>query len=511
MNNTYATDYAASLHDPESFWAEQSRQLHWFHRPPRPVLGPADPVSGAARWFEGGQLNTSWLCLDYHVENGRAEQVALVYDSPVTRTVRSYTYQELLDLTSRFAGGLRDLGVEPGDRVIIYMPNLPEAVVAMLACARLGAVHSVVFGGFAPHELAVRIDDARPRVIVCASAGLEFDKVVPYKPLVDAAIRQARHQPNSVVVLQRDFCLAELTPAGVTAQPRAIDYRELLRAAPVAAVPLDATDPLYILYTSGTTGKPKGVVRDNGGHAVVLRYSLPAIYDVQPGDTFWAASDIGWAVGHSYIVYGPLLLGCTTVLFEGKPVRTPDAGTFWRVIEDHRVKVLFTAPTAIRAIKKEDPEGRLARRYDLSSLRALFVATPPPTSGPGRCWACRWSTTGGRPNRAGPCWPRLPATPMRPRPAPARPATPCRATPCRCSTRPGSPCPPAPPGWWPYSCPCRPAACPRSGRTRPASGRPTSAPSLATTSPATGATRTRTATSTSWAGWMTSSTWPATA
>jgi len=380
---TYAAQHAASLHDPEAFWAGLAGQLHWFQEPPRPVLSQ-DPDTGLDRWFRGGKLNTSWLCLDYHVANGRADQVSLVYDSPVTGQVRRYTYRELLDLTSRFAGGLRQLGVRQGDRVILYMPNLPEAVITMLACARLGAVHSVVFGGFAPHELAARINDAEPYVLVCASAGLEFDKVIPYKPLVDAAIALARHQPAHVVVLQRDFCRAEMN---VTTSkdsqlasednrklPRDVDFQHLLQAAPVEAVPLDATDPLYILYTSGTTGKPKGVVRDNGGHAVALKYSMAAIFGVQPGDTFWAASDIGWAVGHSYSVYGPLLHGCTSVLFEGKPVRTPDAGTFWRVIQDHQVRVLFTAPTAIRAIKKEDPTGQLAQQYNVSSLQHLFVA-----------------------------------------------------------------------------------------------------------------------------------------
>ncbi|RSK33301.1 propionyl-CoA synthetase [Hymenobacter metallilatus] len=364
---TYAAQHAASLHDAEAFWAGEAGRLQWFQEPPRPVLS-RDADTGFYRWFRGGKLNTSWLCLDYHVQHGRAGQVALVYDSPVTGQVRRYTYQELLHLTSRFAGGLRQLGVRPGDRVILYMPNLPEAVITMLACARLGAVHSVVFGGFAPHELAVRINDAEPCVLVCASAGLEFDKVIPYKPLVDTALQLARHRPEHVVVLQRDFCRAELQPE------RDVDFQHLLQAAPVDAVPLDATDPLYILYTSGTTGKPKGVVRDNGGHAVALKYSMSAIYGVQPGDTFWAASDIGWAVGHSYSVYGPLLHGCTSVLFEGKPVRTPDAGTFWRVIQDHQVGVLFTAPTAIRAIKKEDPSGQLAQQYELGSLRHLFVA-----------------------------------------------------------------------------------------------------------------------------------------
>ncbi|AIZ65131.1 propionyl-CoA synthetase [Hymenobacter sp. DG25B] len=364
---TYAAAHAASLADPDAFWAVQARQLQWFQEPPRPVLSQ-DADTGFYRWFRGGQLNTAYLCLDYHVANGRAGQVALVYDSPVTQTLRRYTYEELLNLTARFAGGLRALGVEKGDRVIIYMPNMPEAVVAMLACARLGAIHSVVFGGFAPHELAMRIDDAQPRLIICASAGIEIDKVIPYKPLVDEAIRQATYQPAHVVVLQRECATAELHA------PHDVDYQQLLQAEPVDAVPVDATDLLYILYTSGTTGKPKGVVRDHGGHAVALKYSMSAIYGVQPGETFWAASDIGWAVGHSYIVYGPLLHGCTTVLFEGKPVRTPDAGTFWRVVQDHQVRVLFTAPTAIRAIKKEDHEGALARKYDLSSLRYLFLA-----------------------------------------------------------------------------------------------------------------------------------------
>ncbi|SMC00224.1 propionyl-CoA synthetase [Hymenobacter roseosalivarius DSM 11622] len=364
---TYAAAHAASLADSSAFWAGQARQLHWFRPPPEPVLSQEE-TTGFYRWFRGGQLNTAYLCLDYHVAHGRGEQTALIYDSPVTSTVRRYSYRELLDLTARFAGGLRGLGVAQGDRVIIYMPNMPEAVVAMLACARLGAVHSVVFGGFAPHELAVRIDDARPQVIVCASAGMEFDRPIPYKPLVDAAIAQATYQPAHVVVLQREFVTAELQPG------RDLDFRELLQADPVEAVPLDATDPLYILYTSGTTGKPKGVVRDHGGHAVALKYSMSAIYGLRPGETIFTGSDIGWAVGHTYIVYGPLLHGCTSVLFEGKPVRTPDAGTFWRLVADHKVSIVSTAPTAIRAIKKEDPNGLLARQYDLSTLRYLFLA-----------------------------------------------------------------------------------------------------------------------------------------
>ena len=362
---SYAATHAASLADPAAFWAAQAQHLHWDTPFAQPL---SQDANGFFRWFAGGELNTSFLCLDYHVAEGRGEQPALIYDSPVTHTQRTYTYAELLDLTARFAGGLREIGVVLGDRVIVYMPNLPEAVVAMLACARIGAVHSVVFGGFAPHELAVRIDDARPRVIVCASGGMEFDRVIPYKPLVDEALAQACHQPAHVVVLQRDFVPAALRPG------RDLDFQTLLQAAPVPAVPVPATHPLYILYTSGTTGKPKGVLRDHGGHAVALRFSMEAVYGLAPGEVMFSASDIGWAVGHSYIVYGPLLRGCTSVLFEGKPVRTPDAGTFWRIVEQHKVQVMFTAPTAIRAIKKEDPEGRLARRYDLSSLRQLFLA-----------------------------------------------------------------------------------------------------------------------------------------
>ena len=362
---SYAATHAASLADPAGFWMRQAAHLSWDTRPIEPLS--QDP-NGAYRWFRGGELNTAFLCLDHHVQQGRGDQPALIYDSPVTNTERTYTYAELTDLTARFAGGLRNLGVAMGDRVIIYMPNMPEAVVAMLACARLGAIHSVVFGGFAPHELAVRIDDAQPSVIVCASGGMEFDRIIPYKPLVDEAIAKATHQPAHIVVVQRDFVTATLQPG------RDVDYQELLQAAPVPAVPVPATHPLYILYTSGTTGRPKGVVRDHGGHAVALRFSMEALYDLAPGDVIFTGSDIGWAVGSSYIVYGPLLRGCTSVLFEGKPVRTPDAGTFWRLVEQHRVNVVYTAPTAIRAIKKEDSEGLLARKYDLSSLRQLFLA-----------------------------------------------------------------------------------------------------------------------------------------
>ena len=314
-------------------------------------------------------MNTSYLALDYHVKNGRAEQTALIYDSPVTNTREVYTYKELLEETALFAGVLKSLGVEKGDRVIIYMPMIPQVAFAMLACARLGAVHSVVFGGFAAHELAIRIDDAKPKVILAASGGMEITRIVPYKPIIDAALKEATHQPKACVVYQREFIKADLQEGR--------DYNwETLRsyATPTDYVPVDATDPLYILYTSGTTGQPKGIVRDNGGHAVAMHYSMKKVYGVEPGDTYWAASDVGWVVGHSYIVYAPLIYGCTTVLFEGKPIKTPDASTFWRVINEYDVKVFFTAPTAFRAIKKEDPEGLLKDNYDTSCLKYLFLA-----------------------------------------------------------------------------------------------------------------------------------------
>ncbi|MEX1236694.1 MAG: AMP-binding protein, partial [Pseudomonadales bacterium] len=315
-----------------------------------------------------GELNTAYLTLDVHVENGRGNQAALIYDSPVTGTVKSYTYGELTDEVARFAGGLTALGVEKGDRVVIYMPMIPEAVIAMLACARLGAIHSVVFGGFAARELASRLDDAQPKVLITASCGIEFANVIAYKPLVDEAQKISKHKIERCILFQRPECGAAMGEID-------IDWMDLIEdAAPADCVPVLGADPLYILYTSGTTGKPKGVVRDNGGHAVALRYSVSAVYGVRPGEVFWAASDVGWVVGHSYIVYAQLLAGCTTILFEGKPVRTPDAGTFWRVIADHKVNVFFTAPTAFRAIRKEDPEGKLLKQYDVSSLRTLFVA-----------------------------------------------------------------------------------------------------------------------------------------
>jgi propionyl-CoA synthetase len=328
-----------------------------------------DSRSPFFRWFPDGRLNTCHNALDRHVERGRADQPALIYDSPVTGTIRTYTYRELRDAVATFAGALRGLGVVAGDRVVLYMSMVPEALIAMLACARLGAVHSVVFGGFGAHELAVRIDDAQPTVIVSASCGIEVNRTVLYKPLLDAAIAEAGHKPRHCVILQRPEGPATLVPG------RDVSWDEAVAAAqPVDCVPVAATDPLYVLYTSGTTGKPKGVMRDNGGHAVALHWSMGNVYDIGPGEVFWTASDVGWVVGHSYIVYAPLLAGATTVLYEGKPVGTPDAGAFWRVVAQHRVKTLFTAPTAFRAIKREDPHGKLLRGYDLSCMRTLFLA-----------------------------------------------------------------------------------------------------------------------------------------
>jgi propionyl-CoA synthetase len=362
----YDEVYRRSLEDPEGFWGEAARLIDWV-REPEHILD--DSKAPFYRWFVGGELNTCHNALDRHVDGGRADQLALVYDSPVTGRLQTFTYLELRDAVARFAGVLRGLGVSRGDRVVIYMPMVPEAAMAMLACARLGAIHSVVFGGFASHELAIRIDDARPKVVVSASCGIEVSRVIEYKPLLDRAIEMASHKPEHCVILQRDQAEAKLL------ESRDLDWSELMMTAqPAGCVPVAATDPLYILYTSGTTAVPKGVVRDNGGHAVALGWSMPNIYDTHPGEVFWAASDVGWVVGHSYIVYAPLLTGCTTILYEGKPVGTPDPGAFWRVISQHRVKTLFTAPTAFRAVKKEDPSGEHLRRYDLSSFRYLFLA-----------------------------------------------------------------------------------------------------------------------------------------
>mgnify|MGYP006265463921 FL=1 len=362
----YRDVYQASISDPAGFWAKAAEAVTWT-RAPQVVLDDSNPPF--YRWFPDAELNTCANALDRHVEAGRGEQAALIYDSPVTGTKRVLSYRELLDETARFAGALRSLGVGAGDRVVLYMPMIPEAVIAMLACARLGAVHSVVFGGFAAHELATRIDDARPTVIVSASCGIEPSRVVEYKPMLDHALEQSEHQPDAVVIVQRDRHRCDLV-AG-----RDVDWADLMASAsPVDPVPVAATDPLYVLYTSGTTGKPKGIVRDNGGHAVALMWTMKNIYDIDPGDVFWAASDVGWVVGHSYIVYGPLFAGATTVLYEGKPIGTPDPGAFWRVASEYGVKVLFSAPTAVRVIRKEDPEGSHIGRYDLSKLKYLFQA-----------------------------------------------------------------------------------------------------------------------------------------
>jgi propionyl-CoA synthetase len=366
MAQAYSDTYRRSLEDPDGFWREAARAIDWYVEP-KQILDDEHPPF--YRWFVGGELNTCHNALDRHVENGRADQIALVYDSPVTDRVAKFTYRMLRDDVARFAGVLGKLGVAKGDRVVVYMPMVPEAAVAMLACARLGAIHSVVFGGFASNELAIRIDDAKPKVIVSASCGIEVNRCIPYMPLLEGALEIASHAPDACVILQRDVERAELKPG------RDHDWKDAMAsAAPADCVPVEATHPLYVLYTSGTTAMPKGVVRDNGGHAVALRWSLPNIYDTHPGEVYWAASDVGWVVGHSYIVYAPLLTGCTTILYEGKPVGTPDPGAFWRVISEHEVKTLFTAPTAFRAIKKEDPNGEHLKRYDLSKFVYLFLA-----------------------------------------------------------------------------------------------------------------------------------------
>ena len=366
MSSSYHSVYQSWQSDPQKFWAEAAADVQW-HRPWTSVLDATRPPF--YRWFDGGELNTCHNALDYHVENGRAEQLALIYDSPVTETIRQYSYRELRDEVARLAGALASHGVGKGDRVIVYMPMVPETVMAMLACARIGAVHSVVFGGFAANELATRIDDAKPKLILSASCGIEVNRIIEYKPLLDRAIELAQFKPEGCLILQRPQVAASMVAA------RDHDWQEAVSAAkPAPCVPVAATDPLYILYTSGTTGVPKGIVRDNGGHLVALKWSMKHIYGADPGDVYWAASDVGWVVGHSYIVYAPLSHGCTTVLYEGKPVGTPDPAAFWRVIAQHKVNVLFTAPTAFRAIKREDPGGELIHKYDLDHFRALFLA-----------------------------------------------------------------------------------------------------------------------------------------
>jgi propionyl-CoA synthetase len=366
MYRSYNEAYRLSIEDRERFWGEAAKNIQWEKKWDKVLDDTKKPFYW---WFAGGRLNTCYNAVDYHVENGRGDQVAIIYDSPVTGTIRKITYKEFLDEVSLCAGMLTKLGVTKGDRVIIYMPMIPETMFAMLACARIGAIHSVVFGGFAANELAIRIEDAKPKVILSSSCGIEPKGAIPYKPLLDKAIELSTHKPEKCVIHQRPQVKAELIPG------RDIDWNDAVKkASPVGCVTVEATDPLYILYTSGTTGKPKGVMRDNGGHAVALKWSMENIYNVKPGDVYWAASDVGWVVGHSYIVYAPLLYGCTTILYEGKPVGTPDPGAFWRVISQHGVKVIFTAPTAFRAIKKEDPEGTFIKKYDISCLKHLFLA-----------------------------------------------------------------------------------------------------------------------------------------
>jgi propionyl-CoA synthetase len=364
---SYTEAYLHSMEDPDSFWGAAADGVSWIRKPSIVLDSSNAPLY---RWFTDGTLNTCFNALDRHVALGRADDTALIYDSPVTGTQRSYSYADLTEQTAKFAGVLRALGVTKGDRVLIYLPMIPEAVIAMLACARIGAVHSVVFGGFAAAELSARINDAQPKVIVSASCGIEPSRIVEYKPLLDAALELAEHTPERCVIVQRPQAVAVLGDLD-------LDWTDLMRSSaiqPAACVEVAATDPLYILYTSGTTGKPKGIVRDNGGHAVALHWSMANVFGINPGDVFWAASDVGWVVGHSYIVYAPLLTGAATVLYEGKPIGTPDAGAFWRVISEHGVNALFTAPTAIRALKKDDPDGEFISRYDLSTLRTLFLA-----------------------------------------------------------------------------------------------------------------------------------------
>jgi len=363
---SYEEEYKKSIEDPAGFWSEKAGALDWYKKTDN-VLSTDD--DGIYHWFSDWELNTSYMALDYHVKNGRGDQAALIYDSPVTDTKKTYTYNELLAEVEKTAGMIASLGIAKGDTVVIYMPMIPQAAIAMLACARIGAIHSVVFGGFASAELAVRIDDAKPKLILSASCGIEITKVIDYKVLLDKAIDLAKHKVGNCVIYQREQFKADLIDG------RDLDWQGLLASAtPHEPVPVKGIDPLYILYTSGTTGKPKGVVRENGGHAVAMKYSMNAVYDTDPGEVYFAASDVGWVVGHSYIVYGPLLQGCTTIFYEGKPIMTPDAGAFWRVISEHKVKTLFTAPTAYRAIKKEDPNGELTKKYDLSSLVNVFSA-----------------------------------------------------------------------------------------------------------------------------------------
>ncbi len=366
MSNLYDKAHEQSINDPDVFWGDVAQECHWYKKWDKVLDDSNKPFY---RWFTGAETNTCYNAVDLHVDNGLGDQNAIIYDSPVTDTIKKYTYSELKEIVSKFAGVLKSKGVQKGDRVVIYMPMIPEAVFAMLACARIGAVHSVVFGGFAANELATRIDDAKPKVIVSASCGIEVKKVIKYKPLLDEAINLSTFKPDACILFQRPQAKADMIDG------RDFDWDdEMAAATPADCVPVKATDPLYILYTSGTTGQPKGVVRDNGGHMVALKWTMSSIYGVNQGDVYWAASDIGWVVGHSYIVYGPLFQGCTTIIFEGKPVGTPDASVFWRIISQHKVNTLFTAPTAFRAIKREDPQAKMMADFDLSSFNYLFLA-----------------------------------------------------------------------------------------------------------------------------------------
>ena len=509
-SSRYHEVYARWQRDPEGFWAEAANELDWFEKP----AATFDPKAGIyGRWFPGGVSNTCYNALDRHVNAGRGDQVAIIYDSPLAGAKRTLTYHRLLTETQVLAAMLRDLGVEKGDRVILYMPMVPEAVIAMLACARIGAVHSVVFGGFAARELATRIDDAKPKVILSASCGIEPGRIVHYKPLLDEAITLAQHKPSACLILQRPQAEATMI-AGRDHDWAAVRDHALIHARSVYdCVPVASTDPLYILYTSGTTGRPKGVVRDNGGHMVALKWSMKNLYGIDPGDVWWTASDIGWVVGHSYIVYGPLLHGCTSILYEGKPVGTPDAGAFWRVISEHGARALFTAPTAFRAIKKEDPHGKLLAQHDLSKFRTLFLAgerADPATLE----WAEQmlrvpvidhwWQTETG--------W-AIAGNPVGLGLLPVKHGSPTVAMPGydvrvvdEAATR-----------WrlikwvpsW-SSCRCRPAACRPCGKPMSVSRKATSRSFRATTKPPTPASRTRTATSSSWAAPTTSSMSPGT-
>lgn len=362
----YQDLYNQSTQFPESFWAEQANQIEW-HKKPSKILTTDE--NNYPLWFADGELNACYLALDKHIQDGFGDNIAIIYDSPVTQTVKKYTYNEVKTEVAKLAGGMLSLGLKKGNMAVIYMPMIPQAAFAMLACARIGVTHSVVFGGFAPHELAIRIDDCKPKIILTASSGIEIDRLIAYKPLVDEAIELAEHKPKKVIVLNRKL------GARIPFKKYDVDYDALVYGSEEApCISVEATHPLYVLYTSGTTGKPKGIVRDTGGYATALKYSMQYIYGVKPDEVFWAASDVGWVVGHSYIVYGPLINRNTTIIFEGKPIRTPDASTFWRVIAEHKVNVMFTAPTAIRAIKKEDPNGQFIKQYDLSSLRTQFLA-----------------------------------------------------------------------------------------------------------------------------------------